>query len=703
MFYYPTVLHRHTGCFATIWLAATKGVRISRREFLTVNVGRTCVDTMDYILVKPGRPRPRFSLYLSSQLQYGIIVIYHRQCAFFLGETHAKGICSQCLILFGCSRIHKPCKRIIVPPGISEEVHRALERLRECLPVSASGPVATRLAVTVLVSLTLPLCSTSHAPHRSDLTFPDPLLLLEEAEGALDPFFGVMGVERTLPSPNHLAQLRQYETSSSTLCPPVTSHKTTPEQGGGVLSHPGGRVGRGGASRGLGQRDRAADGAEGCLFARAGGVERMARQEATREPSPAQISMERDKDTAVEDSMWITDEIMGLPVEVQLGSVPTELTPPLTEAPAMSPRGHRELGAEPQRGVCQSIEPHMNPPGDRQGRRRQLLFIDPGVQISHDAMQAQIADPLVETVSMSQVLAEHPSHHQVAPKELLLTPCTMQLLDDADAFWKKHAALAIFPGDGWVRKGAGLDIGAETELVLQEPIEEMTRDDCSVREVPRELRESGLTASEVSALTEVRLEESRGEWSRGEWSRGEWSRGEWSREEWSREERSREEWSREEWSREERSREERSRGERSREERSREEWSREERSREEWSRGERSREGRAHESVSPSDRWSAILETPPNLEGIPEEMVELPEAEAKWGEVTTESVLRMAAHHFNHYGHMFFHSLLPPEATRSTAAHIFSRLLGEIGDCVFFPVVAPQISTVIQMVHKLII
>lgn len=140
---------------------------------------------MDYILVQPGRPRPRFSLYLSSQLQYGIIIVYHRQCAFFLGETHAKGICSQCLILFGCSRIHMACKRIIVPPGISEEVHQALERLLRCERharidmvepdrfaelhpgrgcIFLPDPVATCLAVT---ALTLPFCSTSllHLAH----------------------------------------------------------------------------------------------------------------------------------------------------------------------------------------------------------------------------------------------------------------------------------------------------------------------------------------------------------------------------------------------------------------------------------------------------------------------------------------------------------------------------------------------------------
>lgn len=51
---------------------------------------------MNYVLERvppprPGLPRPRFSLYLSSQLQYGVIVVYHRQCAILLGKTWLTG------------------------------------------------------------------------------------------------------------------------------------------------------------------------------------------------------------------------------------------------------------------------------------------------------------------------------------------------------------------------------------------------------------------------------------------------------------------------------------------------------------------------------------------------------------------------------------------------------------------------------------
>ena len=66
-------------------------------------------DIMDYVLVRapplqPGLPRPRFSLYLSFLLQYGVIIVYHRQCAILLGEkvcgipatVHSHGKYSTC-------------------------------------------------------------------------------------------------------------------------------------------------------------------------------------------------------------------------------------------------------------------------------------------------------------------------------------------------------------------------------------------------------------------------------------------------------------------------------------------------------------------------------------------------------------------------------------------------------------------------------
>ncbi|CAL8247276.1 unnamed protein product [Lota lota] len=156
MFYYPTALKRHTGCFTTIWLAATKGIKVSRRDYLKVNVKTTCDDIMDYVLVRvppprPGLPRPRFSLYLSSQLQYGVVVVYHHQCGILL-----------------------------------DELQTTLDRLTKQKP---SGKI------------------NLDDKERPSLCVPDALLLLNETEGALDPLFGVMTFGEAVPSPRTLIQV----------------------------------------------------------------------------------------------------------------------------------------------------------------------------------------------------------------------------------------------------------------------------------------------------------------------------------------------------------------------------------------------------------------------------------------------------------------------------------------------------------------
>uniref|UniRef100_A0A3B4B8P5 Rad21/Rec8-like protein N-terminal domain-containing protein n=1 Tax=Periophthalmus magnuspinnatus TaxID=409849 RepID=A0A3B4B8P5_9GOBI len=155
MFYYPNVLQRHSGCFSTIWLAATKGVKVTRRELLRVNVKKTCVDILNYITaqVPPPQqnlPKPRFSLYLSSQLQYGVVVVYHRQCGFLLDE-------------------------------IQQIIDRLL-RSKKSVPIDI--PASDRLA----------------------LDLPDNLCMMEQAEGALDPFFGLMESHQ-LPSPYKVNQV----------------------------------------------------------------------------------------------------------------------------------------------------------------------------------------------------------------------------------------------------------------------------------------------------------------------------------------------------------------------------------------------------------------------------------------------------------------------------------------------------------------
>uniref|UniRef100_A0ACB8EWW6 Uncharacterized protein n=1 Tax=Sphaerodactylus townsendi TaxID=933632 RepID=A0ACB8EWW6_9SAUR len=178
MFYYPNVLQRHTGCFATIWLAATGATRLLKREYLKVNIPQTCDDIIAFILVQvppiiPGTPRPRFSLYLSAQLQYGIVRVYSRQCQYLAGT-----------ILYGTegrSSPGFPSPSTNSTPNVflSDEIQQTLERLNRM-----------QLAINLIDQ------------EQPMLLLPDQLTLMEALEEAPDPFFGVM--VPSLPSPAYI-------------------------------------------------------------------------------------------------------------------------------------------------------------------------------------------------------------------------------------------------------------------------------------------------------------------------------------------------------------------------------------------------------------------------------------------------------------------------------------------------------------------
>ncbi|CAI5791402.1 recombination REC8 homolog [Podarcis lilfordi] len=168
MFYYPNVLQRHTGCFATIWLAATGAAKLLKREYLKVNVPRTCEEIMAFILVQvpppvPGAPKPRFSLYLSAQLQFGVVRVYTRQCQYLVEEIQ----------------------------HILEHLNRARQQIR--------------IDLTDL--------------EQPGLLLPNQLAIMEILEEAPDPFFGMM--EPGLPSPMSIPYVRSIlETATPERSPP---------------------------------------------------------------------------------------------------------------------------------------------------------------------------------------------------------------------------------------------------------------------------------------------------------------------------------------------------------------------------------------------------------------------------------------------------------------------------------------------------
>ncbi|MEJ1280317.1 interferon regulatory factor 9 [Cricetulus griseus] len=144
-------------CFLE-WLAATRGSRLVKREYLKVNVVKTCEEILNYVLVRvqppmPGLPRPRFSLYLSAQLQIGVIRVYSQQCQYLVEDIQ----------------------------HILERLHRAQMRIR------------IDMEEADLPSLLLPNC----------------LAMMETLEDAPEPFFGTMSVDPGLPSPFDIPQGEQ--------------------------------------------------------------------------------------------------------------------------------------------------------------------------------------------------------------------------------------------------------------------------------------------------------------------------------------------------------------------------------------------------------------------------------------------------------------------------------------------------------------
>ncbi|KAL4616660.1 hypothetical protein GN956_G21614 [Arapaima gigas] len=403
MFYYPTVLQRHTGRFSVIWLAATKGIKIARRDFLSVDIHRTCNDIMDYVLVRappiqPGLPRPRFSLYLSAQLQYGVIIVYHRQCAILL-----------------------------------EEIQHAIDKL-------------LRSEKRARIDL--------EEEDRVVLTLPDVLSTLEETERAQDPFFGMVGPGYELPSPSTLVQQWRLEKEPS----PEPPAPVSPTAEDGITASP--------ESITLREEPAVIPEAqfEGVDFPQVTAeqmdiiemlmeqedefpkeeeeqemVREMEVEEVAEEPG-IMVSVEQLGVTPAveEEAVFLLDEEMGLPVELP-GAVPVEKTPSGVSLPPPSPDRERELEDERLRERAREREPPREEVKvTTRRRRRQLLFIDEQTQISQEALREQINTPQTETRPLD--LIEPPSHMRIPPAVLLNNPC-LPLHPDVLSLWQQAAVV----------------------------------------------------------------------------------------------------------------------------------------------------------------------------------------------------------------------------------------------------------------------
>nr|XP_020497287.1 meiotic recombination protein REC8 homolog [Labrus bergylta] len=470
MFYYLNVLKRNTGCFSTVWLAATRGIRVSRRELLRVNVRRTCGDILDYVTAQvpapqPNLPRPRFSLYLSSQLQYGVVVVYHRQCGFLLEEA--------------------------------QQTMDRLLRSKRCIPIDLAE--SDRLALDV----------------------PDNLYMLVEAEGAQDPFFGLMKLKQ-LPSPYniHLPLLVNEEAGSQHSLVP-SPHSTADKDGfrsppAAITLKEKEQLHIPTAEYFMGDDLPEATAREIDLLLDQpdqfrGEVDGQYTEERVRDLEGAMTSIDQLKETmlgAKRDSMWLRDEETGQPVKVPLAGVALEMTPPHVAMPTPPSRASGFKGD----GATDSPNGEVVPPLRKRGggRRRQLVFADSEVQISDHAIKEQIENPQAETLDLSEVLLNLPTlTKRAAPAQLFTAPCGSLLHSDLQSLWKQCASLTSLPAYGGNERGGneGEEEGREESEQDREILRtERKRRHSSMREISSE---SGLQPADGSSVLDAILDMSK--------------------------------------------------------------------------------------------------------------------------------------------------------------------------------------------------
>ncbi|XP_026148251.1 REC8 meiotic recombination protein b [Mastacembelus armatus] len=461
MFYYPNVLHRHTGCFSTIWLAATSGIRVTRRELLRVDVKQTCSDILDYVTAQvpppqPNLPRPRFSLYLSSQLQYGVVLVYHRQCAFLLEET--------------------------------EQAIDRLLRSKRCVHIDIAE--SDRLCLDV----------------------PNNMYMMEEAEGAQDPFFGLMESHQ-LPSPYNLHKTEfLIEEVGSQLFLLSSTHATPDKEG--FRSPP--------AAITLTEKEQLAVTTAQCFEgddlpeATAREIDllmhqpeqfRRGAEDRIRETEGTISSLDQLRETVLgteQDSVWLLDEELGQPVEAPPAAVAavSEMTPLQIAMPTPPSVASGKEGRQMTEGLNEEVvvRPCRRPGG---GHRRQLVFADPEVQISNKAIKEQIGNPLIETLDLSEMLLDLASLNKWAsPAELYNTPCGSLLHADLQSLWKKCAFLTALPGEEEKQQQEADELSGESEQDREILRTERKRRHSNLKEFSSE---SGLQPPEGSSASDIIL------------------------------------------------------------------------------------------------------------------------------------------------------------------------------------------------------
>ncbi|XP_061570048.1 REC8 meiotic recombination protein b [Cololabis saira] len=525
MFYYPNVLQRHTGCFSTIWLAATRGIQVTRREMLRVNVKLTCVDIVKYVTSQvpslgPNQPKPRFSLYLSSQLQYGVVVVYHRQCSFLLEE-------------------------------IQQIINRLLRRQK---------------------SIRIDMDES----ERVSLDLPDVLHMMEEAEGAQDPFFGRMDCHQ-FSSPYKQINMAIEELALQQSLAPSPRRATSSREG--FTSSP--------MNITLTEKEQfvinAAEYFEGDEI-----PEATTREIDLLMDQPDDfLRVERDHGVGssvdqLKETLGVEQDGVWLP-SAETGQAALEVTPPHVAMPTPPGAASEHDGDRPAESRDEEV---VVPPRRKHagGRRRQLVFADPEVQIPDEELQDWIGNCQTETLDLSQVLLDVPAvTGLLSPAQLFSAPCGSLIHADLLSLWKQQATLTVLPGSGERSEAEG---DSDMEILRTERKRRHSR-------MKESHSESGLQPAEGSSVSDVILDSSK---------------------------------------------------------------------------EDRSVSG----VISPASRWSPQEEVHPPLEPIAEENIEMPKAQP---DTEDSNMLSSIISAVQRLGRVTFASLLPPQASRLTAALKLDNLL----------------------------
>ncbi|XP_020565898.1 meiotic recombination protein REC8 homolog isoform X2 [Oryzias latipes] len=467
MFYYPAVLKRHSGSFSTIWLVATKGIKVPRRDFLKVNVKSTCDDIMNYVLERvpppaPGLPKPRFSLYLSSQLQYGVVVVYHRQCAILLEEL-----------------------QFIVTQLLKQRDTQKID-----LPDHSRQPVLLSDAVS----------------------------LMEETEGALDPLFGVMHLQDPMPSPGAIIQMTRDFLRKASPERPEEGSSSASELGGGtalraiaLTTSPESITLREAEPvtipvaefEGEDLIDHLPDTIHLLLAETGHFSEEMPREEGIpEEPELLREGREQERDRtkeltasttelqkttiSSEDAILSAQEEPGPPAEIP-GPPADQMTPPSGLGLPTPPSAAKEREGRP---ASLNLEGDPAEVAVKRRRRRQLVFFDPETQLSQEEQQQRIGNPLVET--RPPLLLPPPAHRVLPASELFNNPCNT-LPREVELPWRRAAVTTPLSGSDLQvgeRGPESTDSEREREPEPMQVEDREERLEVSPREIPREMLEA---------------------------------------------------------------------------------------------------------------------------------------------------------------------------------------------------------------------